>query len=119
MELEGHKWVRVFRDLEEAREKLGDLKPRALRYRDQRVCLVRNGDKLRAFFDECPHSRVPLSRGYCTNKGEIVCYLHSYIYDLGTGSELENRTGELVFFPIKESEEGIFIGFPNPPDQST
>ncbi len=106
-------WVRVFPSLEIAESSLELNVPRALKYRDHRLCLIRNSDGIRAFFDECPHKRVPLSRGSCPTGKEIVCYLHSYIYHLETGQEMEGNGGELTFYPVKHNEDGVFIGFPS------
>jgi nitrite reductase/ring-hydroxylating ferredoxin subunit len=96
----------------EADSALELLKPRALKHKNQRACLVRTKERIIAFFDECPHKREPLSRGNCTKEGRIVCSLHSYIFDLTTGFEIEGKSGDLELYPIKETRDGIFIGFP-------
>jgi nitrite reductase/ring-hydroxylating ferredoxin subunit len=48
------------------------------------VALFRDGDRIVAFEDSCPHAGAPLSGGVCRD-GEVVCSWHGFRFDARTG----------------------------------
>lgn len=48
------------------------------------VALFRDGDRIVAFEDSCPHAGAPLSNGVCRD-GEVVCSWHGFRFDARTG----------------------------------
>jgi nitrite reductase/ring-hydroxylating ferredoxin subunit len=48
------------------------------------VALFRDGDRIVAFDDNCPHAGAPLSAGVCRD-GEVVCSWHGFRFDARTG----------------------------------
>lgn len=51
------------------------------------ICLVRNGDRVHALYDECSHENVPLSEGEI-DSGAIKCWRQGSRFDLTTGQAL-------------------------------
>lgn len=49
------------------------------------VALFRDGDRIVAFEDACPHAGAPLSAGVCRD-GEVVCSWHGFRFDARTGA---------------------------------
>jgi phenylpropionate dioxygenase-like ring-hydroxylating dioxygenase large terminal subunit len=66
-----------------ARELKG--KPLARTVLGERIAVFRDGDKLYALPDRCPHRGVPLSTGTCEFPGTITCIYHGWTYELATG----------------------------------
>lgn len=50
------------------------------------VCLVRRGDQVSAFRDECPHQGMPLSAGEVLEDGTLECPWHGARFDCATGA---------------------------------
>jgi nitrite reductase/ring-hydroxylating ferredoxin subunit len=42
--------------------------------------------------------------------GEIVCPWHGYQFNLQSGREWQERSQDLVTFPIREEADGLYIG---------
>jgi phenylpropionate dioxygenase-like ring-hydroxylating dioxygenase large terminal subunit len=51
----------------------------------ERVVLIREGDRIHALHDRCPHRGVPLSLGRREFPGTISCPYHGWTYELDTG----------------------------------
>ena len=52
----------------------------------ERVCLIRQGDKVSALRDECAHQGMPLSAGEVLPDGTIECPWHGARFDCVTGA---------------------------------
>jgi nitrite reductase/ring-hydroxylating ferredoxin subunit len=74
-----HYWYPVF----EAR-RLGH-KPVAVKVLGEKLVLVRDGEKVHALHDRCPHRGVPLSAGRREFPGTLTCVYHGWTYDVSTG----------------------------------
>lgn len=84
--------------------------PRLLIVRNKRICLVRDDEQLRAVEDRCSHNSESLSKGIVNYLGEIICPLHGYRFSMKTGREGEQRSRDLITYPLKEEDGAIFIG---------
>ena len=51
-----------------------------------RVCLIRQGDRVSALRDECAHQGMPLSAGEVLPDGTIECPWHGARFDCVTGA---------------------------------
>ncbi|HEY7061826.1 MAG TPA: Rieske 2Fe-2S domain-containing protein [Chloroflexota bacterium] len=60
-------------------------KPRSVTICGERIVLVRDGGRVYALHDRCPHRGVPLSAGRCAFPGLLTCAYHGWTYDLATG----------------------------------
>lgn len=47
----------------------------------------------------CPHRGGPLADGL-VGSGQVVCPLHSYVFDLATGQAVENTCAQLRTYPV-------------------
>ncbi len=90
--------------------RLSDNKPQLLLVRGKRICLVRRENQLLAVQDTCTHNGESLSKGAVNHLGEIRCPWHGYQFDLKTGRECSERSHDLVTYPVKEENDGVFIG---------
>jgi phenylpropionate dioxygenase-like ring-hydroxylating dioxygenase large terminal subunit len=60
-------------------------KPRVVQLMGEPVMFVRDGGRLWALYDECPHRGVPLSEGRREFPGTWTCRYHGWTFDVGTG----------------------------------
>jgi len=59
--------------------------PKAVRVVGESIVLVRDGDKVHALHNRCPHRGVPLSAGRREFPGTISCIYHGWTYRLASG----------------------------------
>jgi phenylpropionate dioxygenase-like ring-hydroxylating dioxygenase large terminal subunit len=59
--------------------------PKAVKVLGEKIVLMRDGDKVRALNDRCPHRGVPLSAGRREFPGTISCIYHGWTYKLESG----------------------------------
>lgn len=64
------------------------------------VCLVRSGNQVSAFLDECPHNGMPLSAGDVLSGCELECTWHGARFDCRTGA-LRRGPAEAGLTPIR------------------
>ncbi len=102
-------WIKIFETRTAAEAALADNQPRLLLVRGQRICIVNRGGKFFAVQDKCTHNGESLSKGKVNFRGEVICPLHQYQFNIKTGRECLQRSNDLECYPIKEGEEGIFI----------
>jgi len=60
----------------------------------------------------CPHAGGAMDRGWLDENGYIVCPLHRFCFELNTG---HNKNGEgfaIQTYPVREEEDGYYVGFP-------
>lgn len=74
------------------------------------LCIVRNGGKLQALLDRCPHQGSSFVGGWCEG-GDVICPLHRMGFNLTTGRNRGGGTDSAEVFPIEERPDGVFIGF--------
>jgi nitrite reductase/ring-hydroxylating ferredoxin subunit len=102
-------WIKVFSSSEEARQLLKEKIPQLLIVRGQYICLVMREGSLHAVENKCPHNGESLSKGMVNYLGEVVCPWHGYRFNLKTGRESAERSRDLLIYPVRENEEGVFI----------
>lgn len=78
----------------------------------KRICLAKKDEGLLAFSGICPHAGARLSEGYVDSKGQVVCPLHGFKFNLETGKQSCGEPYLLKIFEIKQVPEGLFVGFP-------
>lgn len=104
------RWVKIFSDKKAASERLQENKPQLLIVAGKRICLVKREDHFFAVSDSCSHNGESLSKGKVNFAGEVVCPWHGHQFNLKTGREYQERSEDLVTFPIREEEDGLYIG---------
>lgn len=103
-------WVKIFPSIGEMNAALQEGRPRLLRLRELRICLVRKSDQLFAVEDSCPHNGESLSKGTVNHLDEVICPWHGHRFQLKTGRECAERSRDLVVYPVRKDEAGVFIG---------
>jgi nitrite reductase/ring-hydroxylating ferredoxin subunit len=103
-------WIRIFPSQREMQHALSENRPRQLQVRGKKICLVYRNAQLNAVEDSCPHNGESLSKGAVNFQGEIVCPWHGQRFSLKTGREGDQQSRDLIVYPVKETEEGMFIG---------
>lgn len=89
----------------------------------RRWVLVRNGNSISAFADECPHRRASLSSG-CIIDGTIQCAYHGWQFDLegrcvkipalGDGATIPPRSHLTAPFGVREHAGLVWIAVAEP-----
>jgi 3-phenylpropionate/trans-cinnamate dioxygenase ferredoxin subunit len=107
-------WIKIFNSSSEARERIKSNQPQLIVIGSIRICLTRlaneeTGDSFYAVGDKCSHNGESLSKGKVNFLGEIVCPWHGYRFSLQSGRCAENSP-DIPTYPVKENEEGFFIG---------
>ena len=103
-------WFKIFNDRQEALQVLNENEPRLLLVKEKRLCLLRRQDQLFVMAEKCPHNGESLTKGSLNYLGEIICPWHGYRFNVVTGRESNERCRDLETFPIRESDDGIFVG---------
>jgi nitrite reductase/ring-hydroxylating ferredoxin subunit len=101
--------IRVFENMEEAGRRLTANRPQLLIADGVRICLVLRDGALLAVADKCTHNGESLSKGIVNYVGEVVCPWHGHRFDLRTGRESEERSQDLVTYPVTTNSEGVFV----------
>lgn len=103
-------WIKIFPDPASARQVLMNDRPQLVIIGTIRICLVLHNDRLLAIEDKCSHNGESLSKGTINYLGEVICPWHGYRFNLKTGRESDERSRDLVTYPVMENEEGVFVG---------
>jgi nitrite reductase/ring-hydroxylating ferredoxin subunit len=108
MSPEQMRWIKVAASIQEL-----DLNPEGLRELEaggKKLCIAKQGDRLLACADKCPHAGGRLSEGYIDAPGNIVCPLHRYKFNLETGRNVTGEGYYLKTYPVESRPDGIYIG---------
>lgn len=81
---------------------------RKIKAGNQNLCLVSFEGKLYAVSAKCPHAGGELAGGWC-EKGQIICPLHRYQYDLKTGKGAAGQGDYVDVFPVEVRADGVYI----------
>jgi nitrite reductase/ring-hydroxylating ferredoxin subunit len=103
-------WIKIFENTAAARKVLTSDRPQLVIIGEKRICLVLHNEQLMAIEDRCSHNGESLSKGTINYLGEVICPWHGYRFNLKTGRESAERSRDLVIYPVKEDEEGVFLG---------
>jgi 3-phenylpropionate/trans-cinnamate dioxygenase ferredoxin subunit len=71
---------------------------------------VKRENQFFAVSDKCSHNGESLSKGLVNFAGEVVCPWHGHQFNLKTGREYQERSADVVTFPIREDDDGLYIG---------
>jgi nitrite reductase/ring-hydroxylating ferredoxin subunit len=77
----------------------------------KKITLAKHNGQLFACAYACPHASGVLADGYVDTIGNIVCPGHRYKFSLLNGRNISGEGYYLKTYPLKFSEEGIFVGF--------
>lgn len=100
---------KLFNTKEDLKKMLQNNEPRLVIAGNKNICVIRQGERLIAFENECPHMKEGLNGGLVNYLNEIVCPLHTYKFNLQTGIEEKQRCASLKFVEVEYLAEGIFL----------
>lgn len=103
-------WVKIFSDSDEALHKVKAGSTQLLIVHQVRICLARVDNVFFAVEDKCTHNGESLSKGAINYLGEVVCPWHGYRFNLKSGREGDERSRDLITYPIKADDTGFYIG---------
>ncbi len=72
------------------------------------ICLVGFEGGTYAVSAKCPHAGGELAGGWC-EKGQIICPIHRYQYNLKTGRGAAGQGDYIDTFPVEVREDGIYV----------
>lgn len=77
----------------------------------QRVCLIKDGERVYAVADRCPHKDFALSGGDMVGPCILECPWHGARFDIRTGRVVMGpATEELPTYSVRVVGEEIFVG---------
>lgn len=76
------------------------------------IALFWDGQAVGALDNFCPHQGAMLSHGLI-DPGEIVCPLHSAVFDLQTGECLDKYTWDTTSYGVRIVDDRILVSVPN------
>lgn len=109
MQQKNYKWIKVAESVAEVTQR-GERTMLEVKAGSKDICLLHHNDTLFACAAKCPHAGAKLSQGFTDAKNNIVCPLHRYRFNLKNGVNSSGEGYHLTTYPVKETEEGIFIG---------
>ncbi len=103
----GDNWIKVAMTLDEL--EFGDNNIATVTIDRKKICLGRFKNGLFAFTYTCPHAGGMMSEGYIDALGNVVCPLHRYKFCMKSGRNVSGEGYYLKHWPVKQTEEGIFV----------
>lgn len=100
---------KLFDNRTDMEKSLQNNQPRLVVAGNKNICVIRQGDQLVAFRNECPHMGQGLNDGIVNYLNEIVCPLHSYKFNLKHGEEENKRCASLQFIAVALNDKGVFL----------
>jgi nitrite reductase/ring-hydroxylating ferredoxin subunit len=77
------------------------------------IALVRNGERVYAVLDACPHKGGSLSDGQVSAaRCEIICPWHRFRFDLDTGKSVTNSELGVRTFPARVEDGQVLVVLP-------
>jgi 3-phenylpropionate/trans-cinnamate dioxygenase ferredoxin subunit len=103
-------WFKIFEKEESPDDYLVPNTFIQFQFKGEKICVTKTSEGMFAFSDRCPHNGASLSKGFCTQKNEIVCPLHRYSFDLKTGKATSGGAFALKLFPLEFRDDGVYVG---------
>lgn len=105
-----HHWIRIFETEDEFNNYIRPNTFVLFELKGEKICITRTGKGAYAVQDRCPHNGASLSKGFCSDKNEIICPLHRYSFDLESGKATSGGAFALKTYPIKITADGVYVG---------
>lgn len=85
---------------------IGEIKD--VRIGDRRAIIIRTGEGIVAYQNECPHQGVSLCEGHLDGH-TLTCPAHAWQFDTHTGQGINPRNTALKKYPLRLDAEGVWI----------
>lgn len=63
-----------------------------------------------AFAYKCPHAGGILSDGWIDPKGNVVCPVHGYRFNMQNGRNVTGEGYNLKLWPVENRQDGMYVG---------
>ena len=63
-----------------------------------------------AFAYKCPHAGGILTDGWIDAKGNVVCPVHGYRFNMANGRNVTGEGYVLKHWPVENRQDGIYVG---------
>ncbi len=100
------KWIKIAQNIEEINFENNIA---SIQINEKLICVIKTPVGLRACLSKCPHAGGDLSTGFLDAKGNIICPVHNYRFNLQNGRDTNGEGYFLKIFQMKENESGIFL----------
>jgi nitrite reductase/ring-hydroxylating ferredoxin subunit len=74
------------------------------------MCVGRHLNRLFAFAHKCPHAGGIFTDGWIDLRGNVVCPVHGYRFQVETGRNSSGEGYKLKTWQIETHEDGIYVG---------
>lgn len=103
-----YRWVQIAQQADEL--SFNDNQLAELVIDEKKICIAKTNVGLKACAAKCPHAGGEMALGKLDTKGNIVCPVHGYIFNLNNGRDMAGEGYFLKIYPVKQEENGLFIG---------
>ncbi|HSV10672.1 MAG TPA: Rieske 2Fe-2S domain-containing protein [Hanamia sp.] len=100
------KWIKIAGNIDEINFENNISR---IQVNEKSVCILKSENGLKACSAKCPHAGGDLSAGFLDKRGNIICPIHNYRFNLHHGRDTNGEGYFLKIFQIKENESGIFL----------
>jgi nitrite reductase/ring-hydroxylating ferredoxin subunit len=99
-------WIKVAENIDEINfeNNIG-----CVQIKEKSICIIKTTNGLKACSSRCPHAGGDLSAGFLDSKGNIICPVHNYRFNLKNGRDSNGEGYFLKIFPVRENEEGVWL----------
>ncbi len=81
----------------------------AVQINEKCICVIKTPNGLKACSSKCPHAGGDLSTGFLDAKGNIICPVHNYRFNLNHGRDTNDEGYFLKLFKVKEDQHGVWL----------
>lgn len=74
------------------------------------ICFTRYQGELYAFAHKCPHAGGMMADGFIDERGNVVCPLHRYKFNIRNGYNSSGEGFYLKTYPLEQREDGQYLG---------
>lgn len=74
------------------------------------ICIANTLNGISACAAKCPHAGGIMAEGFLDKNGHIVCPVHRYTFNFSNGRDVTGEGYYLKIYPVRQNEEGVFIG---------
>ena len=103
-----YKWIQIASSIDEFI--FGENNLAEIEIQGKKICIAKTTTGLKACASKCPHAGGNMAEGKLDKRENIVCCVHNYRFNLTHGRDVFGEGYFLKIYPVRESEEGIFVG---------
>ena len=77
---------------------------------EKKICIAKQDGIFYGFTPKCPHAGGLLTDAWLDKRGNLVCPLHGYRFNLRNGRNTSGEGFVLKIYPVEIREDGIYAG---------